>query len=82
MANTRVGSNGEAEPGKPTALTKSASFKSRRKPASSASRAGSEVDDFINLLHGSDPVRVELNRLENDVRGLILSLSLSVQLVT
>ncbi|XP_058205661.1 microtubule-associated protein 70-2-like [Rhododendron vialii] len=68
MANTRVGSNGEAEPVKPTALTKSASFKSRRKPASSASRAGSEVDDFINLLHGSDPVRVELSRLENDVR--------------
>ncbi|KAI8562508.1 hypothetical protein RHMOL_Rhmol03G0041500 [Rhododendron molle] len=62
MANTRVGSNGEAEPVKPTALTKSASFKSRRKPASSASRAGSEVDDFVNLLHGSDPVRVELNK--------------------
>ncbi|KAE9465849.1 hypothetical protein C3L33_02250, partial [Rhododendron williamsianum] len=59
MANTRVGSNGEAEPGKPTALTKSASFKSRRKPASSASRAGSEVDDFINLLHGSDPTGTE-----------------------
>lgn len=28
-----------------------------------------EVDEFINLLHGSDPVRVELNRLENEVRG-------------
>nr|CAD1832564.1 unnamed protein product [Ananas comosus var. bracteatus] len=27
-----------------------------------------EVDEFINLLHGSDPVRVELNRLENEVR--------------
>lgn len=67
MANTRVGSNGDAEPGKPTALTKSASFKSRKKPAA-VSRAGSEVDDFINLLHGSDPVRVELNRLENDLR--------------
>ncbi|XP_058108265.1 uncharacterized protein LOC131251525 [Magnolia sinica] len=26
------------------------------------------VDDLINLLHGSDPVRVELNRLENEVR--------------
>ncbi|XWS43040.1 hypothetical protein CRYUN_Cryun16bG0067000 [Craigia yunnanensis] len=25
------------------------------------------VDDIINLLHGSDPVRVELNRLENEV---------------
>ncbi|KAK6944459.1 Microtubule-associated protein 70 [Dillenia turbinata] len=32
------------------------------------SRANSEVDDIINLLHGSDPVRVELNRLENEVR--------------
>lgn len=28
-----------------------------------------ETDDLINLLHGSDPVKVELNRLENDVRG-------------
>lgn len=28
-----------------------------------------EADDFINLLHGSDPVKVELNRLENEVRG-------------
>ena len=26
-------------------------------------------DELINLLHGSDPVKVELNRLENDVRG-------------
>lgn len=26
-------------------------------------------DEFINLLHGSDPVKVELNRLENEVRG-------------
>ncbi|KAM5573155.1 hypothetical protein ABKV19_012935 [Rosa sericea] len=25
-------------------------------------------DEFINLLHGSDPVKVELNRLENEVR--------------
>ncbi|KAJ4762671.1 Microtubule-associated protein 70-2 [Rhynchospora pubera] len=27
-----------------------------------------EVEEFINLLHGSDPVRVELTRLENEVR--------------
>ncbi|CAA7395687.1 unnamed protein product [Spirodela intermedia] len=27
-----------------------------------------ETDDLINLLHGSDPVKVELNRLENEVR--------------
>ncbi|KAK2974089.1 hypothetical protein RJ640_001373, partial [Escallonia rubra] len=32
------------------------------------SLAGSEVDDFIGLMHGSDPVRVELSRLENEVR--------------
>jgi hypothetical protein len=25
-------------------------------------------DDIINLLHGSDPIKVELNRLENEVR--------------
>lgn len=29
-----------------------------------------EVEEFINLLHGSDPVRVELTRLENEVRGM------------
>ncbi|XP_059646087.1 microtubule-associated protein 70-2-like [Cornus florida] len=70
MATTHV-SNGEASPGpeslKPTFLTSSASFKSRKKPTI-MSRAGSDVDDIVNLLHGSDPVRVELNRLENEVR--------------
>jgi hypothetical protein len=25
-------------------------------------------NEFMNLLHGSDPVRIELNRLENEVR--------------
>lgn len=28
-------------------------------------------NEFITLLHGSDPVKVELNRLENDVRGTL-----------
>lgn len=28
-------------------------------------------NEFITLLHGSDPVKIELNRLENDVRGII-----------
>ncbi|KAK2652112.1 hypothetical protein Ddye_011968 [Dipteronia dyeriana] len=53
-----------------TTLTSSASFKSRKpKPNSPAiSRAASDVDDIMTLLHGSDPVRVELNRLENEVR--------------
>ncbi|CAH9146419.1 unnamed protein product [Cuscuta epithymum] len=31
-------------------------------------RRSLEADEFINLLHGSDPVKMELNRLENDVR--------------
>ncbi|XP_051148831.1 microtubule-associated protein 70-1-like [Andrographis paniculata] len=39
------------------------SFKGKKKP-----RAGAEVDDFITLMHGSDPVRVELARLENEIR--------------
>jgi hypothetical protein len=72
-------SNGEAEPlAKPT-LTTSASFKTRKPGKANAnnnsnstatlSRAGSDVDEIITLLHGSDPVRVELNRLENELRG-------------
>ncbi|KAI4381552.1 hypothetical protein MLD38_007616 [Melastoma candidum] len=31
-------------------------------------RIGSDVDDLFSLLHGSDPVRVELARLENELR--------------
>nr|XP_010932543.1 microtubule-associated protein 70-2 isoform X2 [Elaeis guineensis] len=31
-------------------------------------RASLDAEEFINLLHGSDPVKVELNRLENEVR--------------
>lgn len=58
--------NGEAEMPR---LTPSASFKAKKKPAAAISRAGSEADDIITLLHGSDPVRVELTRLENEVRG-------------
>ena len=69
MANNRINSNGEA------ALPPSASFKWRKK-AGPISRTGSDADEIINLLHGSDPVRVELNRLENEVRGSSLSLSL------
>ncbi|XP_050245303.1 microtubule-associated protein 70-2-like [Quercus robur] len=75
-----VSSNGEPEPA--PRLTSSASLKARtRKPSNAAAasggggggggvitRAGSDVDEIITLLHGSDPVRVELNRLENDLR--------------
>ncbi|XP_050229944.1 microtubule-associated protein 70-1-like [Mercurialis annua] len=69
--------NGEAEPPNskpPPALTSSASFKSRSKPklnfnaGTGTGVGGSDVDDIITLLHGSDPIRVELNRLENEVR--------------
>ncbi|XP_042486072.1 microtubule-associated protein 70-2-like [Macadamia integrifolia] len=50
-------------------LTISGSFKEgkmsrRRTPV----RPSLDADDFINLLHGSDPVKVELNRLENEAR--------------
>ncbi|XP_038701563.1 microtubule-associated protein 70-1-like [Tripterygium wilfordii] len=69
--NYHATSNGaEAELPRP-ALSSSASFKARKpKPSvySAISRAGSDVDDIITLLHGSDPVRVELSRLENEVR--------------
>ena len=55
----------------PPPLTVSGSFKegkssSRRRAIRRPSMDG---DEFINLLHGSDPVKVELNRLENEVRG-------------
>uniref|UniRef100_A0A6N2NBL4 DNA gyrase subunit B n=1 Tax=Salix viminalis TaxID=40686 RepID=A0A6N2NBL4_SALVM len=71
-------SNGEADPVPKPTLSSSASFKSRRPVKQNAnnnsnsitalSRAGSDVDEIITLLHGSDPVRVELNRLENELR--------------
>lgn len=67
-------SNGGAEPTAthtpPAPLMVSGSFKegksSSRRRASV--RPSLDADEFINLLHGSDPVKVELNRLENDVR--------------
>ncbi|KAF8040130.1 hypothetical protein BT93_B2377 [Corymbia citriodora subsp. variegata] len=63
------GSNGRAEAAPP--LTVSSSFKEGR----SGSRRRTSVrpsfdadNEFITLLHGSDPVKLELNRLENEVR--------------
>ncbi|MCE0480652.1 hypothetical protein HAX54_037680 [Datura stramonium] len=57
----------------PTPLTVLASFKegggkgtTRRR--TSAVRPSLDADEFMNLLHGSDPVKLELNRLENEVR--------------
>ena len=28
-----------------------------------------EEEEFLSMLHGSDPVKIELNRLENELRG-------------
>ncbi|KAM1086323.1 hypothetical protein ACFX2B_011848 [Malus domestica] len=46
------------------------SKKLARRPISSVriSCAASNGDDIVTLMHGSNPVRVELNRLENDIR--------------
>ncbi|KAM1197658.1 hypothetical protein EV2_009518 [Malus domestica] len=67
---THIGNGEHHRPTKPPVLTSSASFRARKKTNSSAgiSRSGSDVDNIITLMHGSDPVRVELNRLENDLR--------------
>lgn len=59
-------------------LTVSASYKesgggksssSKRRPIRPSFDAAAD-NEFMTLLHGSDPVKVELNRLENEVRGL------------
>nr|XP_043610422.1 microtubule-associated protein 70-1-like [Erigeron canadensis] len=47
-------------------LKKSPSLRYGRKK--SISRTANEIDDIINHLHGSDPVRFELTRLENQLR--------------
>eukprot|EP00252_Welwitschia_mirabilis_P020763 TRINITY_DN5154_c0_g1_i1.p1 TRINITY_DN5154_c0_g1~~TRINITY_DN5154_c0_g1_i1.p1 ORF type:complete len:616 (+),score=166.77 TRINITY_DN5154_c0_g1_i1:325-2172(+) len=49
----------------PSSSNKADGKGSRRR---SAVKLGLESDDFITYLHGSDPVKVELNRLENEVR--------------
>ncbi|XP_062110221.1 microtubule-associated protein 70-1 [Humulus lupulus] len=59
-------------PTPPPSLAVSGSFKEGK--SSSSRRRGAmmrpslDSDEFMNLLHGSDPVKVELNRLENEVR--------------
>lgn len=68
MASAHCSSSSNAQASSENKLTRSASFRGRRKPASPLPRPGSEADDFLNLLHGSDPVRIELTRLENEVR--------------
>ncbi|XVF43552.1 hypothetical protein PTKIN_Ptkin02bG0049200 [Pterospermum kingtungense] len=58
--------------GVPPPLSVSASFKESGGKGSSRRRVvrpSFDADnEFITLLHGSDPVKVELNRLENDVK--------------
>lgn len=54
--------DGGGEEGNASALKGSA----RRR---GAVQAGLDADDLLTLMHGSDPVKVELNRLENEVRG-------------
>lgn len=60
-------------------LKKSPSFRYGRKK--SISRTATEIDDIINHLHGSDPVRFELNRLENQMRGTLFIMFLSLNIV-
>lgn len=58
-------------------LTVSASYKesgggkssSKRRPIRTNLDDVAADNEFITQLHGSDPVKVELNRLENEVRG-------------
>lgn len=64
--NARVTSEANVTP-----LTVSASFKEGRGSTSrrrASVRPSLDADEFINLLHGSDPVKLELNRLENEAR--------------
>lgn len=35
-----------------------------------AKRSSLEDEEFFNLLQGSDPIRFELNRLQNEVKGI------------
>ncbi|KAL5697284.1 hypothetical protein ACHQM5_030838 [Ranunculus cassubicifolius] len=49
-------------------LTVSGSIKEPKSRRRGSNRPSMDADEFMNLLHGSDPVKVELNRLENEVR--------------
>ncbi|KAF5761970.1 putative microtubule-associated protein [Helianthus annuus] len=65
------GSNVRSPAGETTPLTVSGGG-GRGSGATSRRRAtvrpSLDADDLINMLHGSDPVKLELNRLENEVR--------------
>ncbi|KAE9450877.1 hypothetical protein C3L33_17220, partial [Rhododendron williamsianum] len=51
-----------------TPLAATASFRGSSSRRRAPVRPSLDADEFMNLLHGSDPVKVELNRLENEVR--------------
>ncbi len=51
----------------PGSFSKAADLKPKRRSVGRSTCP--DGDDIINLLHGSDPIKVELNRLENEVRG-------------
>ena len=52
--------------GLPAEMMRSAA---KKKPSKKSSL---DEDDFLSLLHGSDPVKIELNRLHNMVKGVIV----------
>ncbi|CAI0459328.1 unnamed protein product [Linum tenue] len=71
--NAAVGTPTSAAPPLAPPLTVSGSFKegpksSSRRRAAAVRRSFDADNEFMTLLHGSDPVKVELNRLENEVR--------------
>nr|GMD30653.1 lipid transfer-like protein VAS [Ipomoea batatas] len=52
----------------------SASFKEGKMARRGASvRPSLDADEFINLLHGSNSMKMDLNRLENEVRDFVFS---------
>ncbi|KAG5395043.1 hypothetical protein IGI04_025006 [Brassica rapa subsp. trilocularis] len=66
-ANEFGSSRRNSSPQRPS-LTKSSSVREGGGSKGRRSMKPSSDDEFITLLHGSDPVRVELSRLENEVR--------------
>lgn len=67
----------------PVPLSVSGSFREGRgssRRRGSARQPSMEADEFMNLLHGSDPVKVELNRLENEVRGVEMEMKMLLDL--
>ncbi|XP_073285080.1 microtubule-associated protein 70-2-like [Primulina huaijiensis] len=55
-------------PSGPRRMTSLSSFQGKKIKSAAVYRAGSEVVGIVNVLHGSDPVRIELARLGNEVR--------------